>query len=104
MSCIPASLNLLEVGKLNRQRDIGHSLYHVSDRHYAFAGVHNLSPRIFPHFAQWGFTGRFPIMDFYLKTCAAEPIYGLLAKDLTLVDVGKFDQLEQAEKCCKMLL
>ena len=73
-------------------------------RHYAFAGVHNLSPRIFPHFAQWGFTGRFPIMDFYLKTCAAEPIYGLLAKDLTLVDVGKFDQLEQAEKCCKMLL
>jgi NDP-sugar pyrophosphorylase family protein len=73
-------------------------------RPYAFAGVHNLHPRIFPHFREWGFSGRFPIMDFYLKTCAAEPIYGLAAPDLHLVDVGKFESLPQAEEICKTLL
>ena len=71
---------------------------------YAFSGIHNLSPRIFPHFEEWGFTGRFPIMDFYLKTCHREPIYGILAEDLQLVDVGKFDQLEQAQQQCAALL
>ncbi len=71
---------------------------------YAFSGIHNLSPRIFPHFAEWGFTGRFPIMDFYLKTCHREPIYGILAENLQLVDVGKFDQLEQAQQQCAALL
>ena len=71
---------------------------------YAFAGVHNLHPRIFPHFREWGFSGRFPIMDFYLKTCAAEPIFGLAAPDLQLVDVGKFESLPQAEQICETLL
>lgn len=73
-------------------------------RHYAFAGVHNLSPRIFPHFQEWGFSGRFPIMDFYLKSCAAEPIYGAVAEKLTMVDVGKFDQLARAEALCRTIL
>ena len=43
-------------------------------------------------------------MDFYLKTCHREPIYGILAEDLQLVDVGKFDQLEQAQSQCAALL
>ena len=73
-------------------------------RNYAFAGIHNLHPRIFPHFGEWGFSGRFPIMDFYLKTCAAEPIYGALAQNLSLVDVGKFDALEEAGKLCEKIL
>lgn len=73
-------------------------------RHYAFAGVHNLSPRIFPHFQEWGFSGRFPIMDFYLKSCASEPIYGAVAENLTMVDVGKFDQLARAEALCRTIL
>ena len=73
-------------------------------RQYAFAGVHNLHPRIFPHFGEWGFSGRFPIMDFYLKTCAAEPIFGLAAPDLQLVDVGKFESRPQAEQICETLL
>ncbi len=71
---------------------------------YAFAGVHNLHPRIFPHFREWGFSGRFPIMDFYLKTCAAEPIFGLAAPNLCMVDVGKFESLPQAEQICETLL
>ena len=66
-------------------------------RHYAFAGIHNLSPRIFPHFEDWGFKGRFPIMDFYLKACGTHLIRGYEAKDLRLMDVGKLDTLDQAE-------
>ena len=73
-------------------------------RQYAFAGIHNLSPRIFPHFGEWGFTGRFPIMDFYLKSCAAEPIYGLAAENLSLVDVGKFESLAEAQMLCGNIL
>ena len=71
---------------------------------YAFSGIHNLSPRIFPHFEEWGFSGRFPIMDFYLKTCHKEPIQGILAENLRLVDVGKFDRLEEARQQCAAVL
>jgi len=41
---------------------------------------------------------RFPIMDFYLKACGDHLIRGFEAHDLRLLDVGKLDTLEQAEK------
>jgi hypothetical protein len=40
---------------------------------------------------------RFPIMDFYLDARAGYGIYGVVAENLRLVDVGKFDTLEAAE-------
>ena len=64
----------------------------------AFAGIHNLSPAIFDAFEQSGFTGRFPIMDFYIRECANYPIYGVSAPGLRLLDVGKVDSLSQAEE------
>jgi NDP-sugar pyrophosphorylase family protein len=64
----------------------------------AFAGIHNLSPAIFDAFEQAGFTGRFPIMDFYIQECANYPIYGVAAPNLRLLDVGKVDSLSQAEE------
>ena len=64
----------------------------------AFAGIHNLSPAIFDAFEQAGFTGRFPIMDFYIRECANYPIYGVSAPGLRLLDVGKVDSLAQAEE------
>lgn len=73
-------------------------------RRYAFAGIHNLSPAIFGAFEQAGFTGRFPIMDFYLKACARFPIYGAVASGLQLVDVGKIETLPEAESVCKTLI
>lgn len=66
-------------------------------RRYAFSGIHNLSPAIFDAFEEAGFSGRFPIMDFYLQECINHPIYGVAARDLKLVDVGKLDTLKQAE-------
>ena len=64
----------------------------------AFSGIHNISPAIFDAFEQAGFTGRFPIMDFYIQQCARYPFYGVPAQDLKLVDVGKLDSLAQAEE------
>jgi len=73
-------------------------------RHYAFAGIHNLSPRFFALCQREGFAGRFPIMDFYLSICAKEAVYGLVAENLQLVDVGKFETLDLAEQTCKKIL
>lgn len=72
-------------------------------RKLAFSGIHNVSPAIFPAFEKAGFTGRFPIMDFYIQQCARYPIYGVLAPSLQLVDVGKLDSLSQAEALFRTL-
>ena len=71
---------------------------------YAFAGIHNLSPAIFDAFDALEAPDRFPIMDFYLRACAEYPIYGVKDPQLTLVDVGKFDTLPEAEALCHQLL
>ena len=42
-------------------------------------------------------TPRFPVIDFYLETCAKHNIYGVVADDLKLIDVGKLDTLAAAE-------
>ena len=71
---------------------------------YAFAGIHNISPAIFQAFETLDMPERFPIMDFYLTACARYPIYGAVAPDLELVDVGKIDTLPEAERICEKLL
>ena len=73
-------------------------------RRYAFAGIHNISPRIFGAFDSLGFSGRFPIVDFYLKACAVYPIYGVVPEQLRMVDVGKLDSLAKAEELCRSIL
>lgn len=71
---------------------------------FAFAGIHNISPAIFQAFETLDMPERFPIMDFYLTACARYPIYGVVAPDLELVDVGKIDTLPEAERICERLL
>ena len=73
-------------------------------RKLAFAGIHNLSPRIFECMRSSGFTGRFPIMDFYLKVCSVEPIYGATPENLQLVDAGKLESLAPTEEIIKNYL
>ena len=73
-------------------------------RKLAFAGIHNLSPRIFDCMRAHGFSGRFPIMDFYLKVCASEPIFGVTPENLQLVDAGKLESLAPAEEIIKNYL
>lgn len=74
-------------------------------RMLAFSGIHIMSDTIFDVMADFvrerGIDmemPRFPIMDFYLSVCAEYEIYGVIADDLHLTDVGKPDALEMAEK------
>lgn len=64
----------------------------------AFAGIHIMDDKIFEAFDKLGFSGKFPIVDFYLRACKDYPIHGVVAENLTLVDVGKIDTLAEAEK------
>jgi hypothetical protein len=63
---------------------------------FAFSGIHSFSPRLFPLMDR--FPDRFPIIDFYLSVCHRSPIVGLVKQDLQLMDVGKIETLDQAEK------
>lgn len=65
-------------------------------RRLAFSGIHVFHPSLIPLMADW--PDRFPIMDFYLKACGDHLIRGFEVHDLRLLDVGKLDTLEQAEK------
>ena len=65
-------------------------------RMLAFSGIHVFHPSLIPLMTDW--PDRFPIMDFYLKACGDHLIRGFEVHDLRLLDVGKLDTLEQAEK------
>lgn len=62
----------------------------------AFSGIHIMSDKVFEAMA--GYPSRFPVIDFYLDKCQLFNIYGVRAENLNLIDVGKLDTLELAEK------
>ena len=72
-------------------------------RRYAFAGIHYISDRIFDAMTSLGFSGRFSIVDFYLKAAREYPIYGAVPAHLSLLDVGKLDTLAAAEEFVRAL-
>lgn len=63
---------------------------------FAFSGIHIFSPRLFKYFG--AYPEKFSIIDFYLNTCKDENIKAYTQKGLQLLDVGKLDSLERAEK------
>jgi NDP-sugar pyrophosphorylase family protein len=67
----------------------------------AFSGIHLIKPSLFALLEEW--PQRFPIMDFYLDTCSDHHYEGCEMEDLRLLDVGKLDSLEEAEKLLKLL-
>ena len=73
-------------------------------RKLAFAGIHLMSQAIFDAFEKLGMGERFSIIDFYLKACADYPIFAAVPSDFTLVDVGKFATLHEAEATCAAIL
>lgn len=64
-------------------------------RRYAFSGIHQIDPVLFPHFEGW--PAKFSIIDFYLSICSEVPVYGYVQEGFRLMDVGKLDTLAQAE-------
>ena len=74
-------------------------------RRLAFSGIHIMSDTVFGALEVYAVSHgldsrnpRFPIMDFYISACASHEIRGVEAHDLHLVDVGKLDTIEIAER------
>ena len=59
----------------------------------AFAGIHTISPAIFPLMQDW--PERFSIVDFYLSVCRTHAIRAAVMPGLVLHDVGKIAELSQ---------
>lgn len=64
-------------------------------RHFAFSGIHIVSPRLATSLASY--PEAFPIMDFYLNECQHFDFQAKVVQDLHLLDVGKLDTLSAAE-------
>ena len=62
----------------------------------AFAGIQVLSPKIFDLMKT--LDPKFPIMDFYLTNAEKEKISGFVPNDFKMMDVGKLDVLDEAER------
>ena len=65
-------------------------------KEYAFSGIHIVSPSLFNYMGE-NWTGKFPIMDFYLQTCQEAKLGGYAKEDLQLIDIGKPETLAIAE-------
>jgi NDP-sugar pyrophosphorylase family protein len=71
----------------------------LQPQHYlklAFSGIHILEPSILQHMRD--FPDRFPIVDFYLSLCDRHSISCFAPKELKMMDVGKLNSLEEAER------
>jgi len=65
----------------------------------AFSGIQLLSPDIFK--LMEGREAKFPIMDFYLSNVSDQVIKGFVPLDFRMLDVGKLDVLDEAERFVK---
>ena len=65
-------------------------------RRLAFSGIHLVSDAIFPLFEKYGFSGRFSIIDAYLRLCAEHRIRGFVPDGFRILDIGKLDALDRA--------
>lgn len=81
-------------------------------RKYAFSGIHVLDPKVFEVMEEYdekaqekgmnGFGGKFSIIDFYLAVAADYPIYGTVAENSRIVDVGKPRTLAELEELSQL--
>jgi Nucleoside-diphosphate-sugar pyrophosphorylase involved in lipopolysaccharide biosynthesis/translation initiation factor 2B, gamma/epsilon subunits (eIF-2Bgamma/eIF-2Bepsilon) len=67
-----------------------------SYRKLAFSGIQVLSPAVFE--LMKGLEPKFPIMDFYLSNAKNQTINGFVPEDYKMLDVGKLNVLDEAEK------
>lgn len=67
-----------------------------SDRMLSFSGIYVMSPVVFGIMSRNGFSGSFPVMDFFLSGLPDLRIGGFECHDLDLIDIGKPDSLNRA--------
>ena len=108
-----------ETMRLVGWHNIDSGAHHLADdsialedcRALGFSGIHILSDKVLDLMEEYARsrnllvedpTGvKFSIMNFYLWAASRYPIYGVVAKDLNFLDVGKLDALAPAEEFVK---
>lgn len=68
----------------------------------AFSGIQVLSPQVFNLMEK--LENKFPIMDFYLSNASTQTISGFVPDNYKMLDVGKLDVLDEAERFVNMTL
>jgi len=61
----------------------------------AFSGIQIVSPQIFD--AMDGFGEKFSITDLYIQKCGTHHIVGYVPREYRMMDVGKINQIEEAQ-------
>lgn len=70
-------------------------------RHLAFSGMQILSPDIFKYAD--GLGDKFSMIDLYLHICEKEVLKAYVPSDYKMMDVGKIDQIAEAERFAESL-
>jgi len=66
-------------------------------RAYAFSGIHIISENLLDAISLWP-EERFSVTDFYIGSCASQKIMGYLAEGAQVLDLGKMEALEKADR------
>ena len=71
-------------------------------RHLAFSGCQILSPEVLSLLSQMP-GDKFSLIDFYLKVMNEVPLQAYVPSDYRMMDVGKIDQIDEAERFAESL-
>ena len=71
-------------------------------RHLAFSGCQILSPEVLSLLSQMP-DGKFSLIDFYLHVMQDVPLTAYVPTNYKMMDVGKIDQIEEAERFAQSL-
>ncbi|MBQ4018845.1 MAG: nucleotidyltransferase family protein, partial [Paludibacteraceae bacterium] len=71
-------------------------------RHLAFSGMQILSPEVLSHLDEMP-QEKFSLIDFYLKVMNEAPLQAYVPTDYRMMDVGKIDQIDEAERFAESL-
>ena len=71
-------------------------------RHLAFSGLQILSPEVLNRLDEMT-QDKFSLIDFYLHVMNEESLQAYVPSDYRMMDVGKIDQIEQAERFAESL-
>ncbi|MBR6168195.1 MAG: NTP transferase domain-containing protein [Paludibacteraceae bacterium] len=71
-------------------------------RHLAFSGMQILSPETLSHLQDMS-EEKFSLIDFYLKVMNEAPLQAYVPTDYRMMDVGKIDQIDEAERFAESL-
>lgn len=69
----------------------------AGDAVYAFSGIYVMSVSVFDEMHRLGFSGKFPIMDFFLASMHDLKVGAVIQNDLELIDIGKPETLRKAD-------